>query len=94
MPSSKYVDLTLGASGTQYTAPANGWFQFAGSTTAGGNNAKFINTKNGMNSSFTGIGQSGYGFARIIPVLKGDTVTFSHAGVSGTMRFIYAEGEL
>ena len=26
MPSSKYIDLTLGASGTTYTAPANGWF--------------------------------------------------------------------
>ena len=26
MPSSKYIDLTLGASDTTYTAPANGWF--------------------------------------------------------------------
>jgi hypothetical protein len=26
MPSSRYIDLTLGASGTEYTAPANGWF--------------------------------------------------------------------
>lgn len=26
MPSNKYIDLTLGASGTKYTAPANGYF--------------------------------------------------------------------
>ena len=26
MPSNKYIDLTLGASGTTYTAPANGYF--------------------------------------------------------------------
>lgn len=26
MPSTKFIDLTLGASGTTYTAPANGWF--------------------------------------------------------------------
>ena len=26
MPSGKYIDLTLGASGSTYTAPANGWF--------------------------------------------------------------------
>lgn len=28
MPSNRYIDLTLGASGTTYTAPANGWFNF------------------------------------------------------------------
>ena len=27
-PSSKYIDLTLGASGSTYTAPANGWFSW------------------------------------------------------------------
>lgn len=26
MPSNRYIDLTLGASGSTYTAPANGWF--------------------------------------------------------------------
>lgn len=31
MPSSKYIDLTLGASGTTYTAPANGWVNMRGS---------------------------------------------------------------
>lgn len=29
MPSNKYIDLTLGASGSTYTAPANGYFQLA-----------------------------------------------------------------
>ena len=28
MPSSKYIELTLGASGTTYTAPADGWFYY------------------------------------------------------------------
>ena len=28
MPSSNYVDLTLGASGATYTAPASGYFEF------------------------------------------------------------------
>ena len=30
MPSSKYINLTFGASDTEYTAPANGWFYFLG----------------------------------------------------------------
>ena len=28
MPSGKYIDLTVGASGATYAAPANGWFYF------------------------------------------------------------------
>ena len=34
MPSSKYIDLTLGASGTTYTAPANGWIYCSGRAVA------------------------------------------------------------
>ena len=41
MPSDKYVSLTLGASGTQYTAPASGWFRLVKKTTAVDQNIQF-----------------------------------------------------
>lgn len=94
MPSSRYIDLTLGASGSSYTAPANGWF-FVQKTT--GSSVGYIllrNTSNGM----VGIclsPASYFGADAYLPCKKGDVIVcdYDMTGVTSIFRFIYAEGE-
>lgn len=95
MPSDKYIDLTLGASGTTYTAPADGWISFAKKLTATG---QFVNLSNdtigmatmGCNAS------DGYGgnTSCFIPCKKGDKVVtwYTAGGDFLVLKFIYAEG--
>ena len=59
MPSDRYNDLTLGASGTTYTAPANGWFSIQ--VEVSGNNQFF--------SSVVSVAVGDYGF--VIPIWTG-----------------------
>ena len=94
MPSNTSVDLTLGASGTAYTAPADGWFTVVQINNATGQ----VN----LYSSNTSIGQmlylvSGSTGKASIPVKKGDKVIYKYVGrnadSSGNyFAFIYAEG--
>lgn len=94
MPSNRYTDLTLGASGSTYTAPANGWF--AVSKTSGGT-GKYI----GLLNTTSDIGVETYPNANtnnaklIIPIKKNDVlrVTYSLTGATNYFKFIYAEGE-
>ena len=85
MPSSRYIDLTLGASGSTYTAPANGYFSFF-STSQGIN---LYNGQNGMRSYIT----TNSGSAGFLPVKKGATVILYNTTTNAVFRFIYAEGE-
>ena len=92
MPSGRYIDLTLGASGSTYTAPANGWFVFGRKTT---NPAGC-----GLSNQTTGIGCSyvverNWTMCANVPAKKGDVVSITYwQGDSTTIfRFIYAEGE-
>ena len=95
MPSNKYIDLTLGASGSTYTAPANGWVCI--SKSAGVQNAfcKILNTTNYIGTIFhvPGTGHVCLGY---LPVSKNDifTVTYNATGTTNYFRFIYAEGEV
>ena len=92
MPSNRYIDLTLGASGSTYTAPANGWFHFNAGSKSGN---KWGNISNGIYSiastSISGV----YNAKVLYPVKKGDIVTVSYTLDSNNpvFRFIYAEGE-
>jgi hypothetical protein len=92
MPSNKYIDLTLGASGSTYTAPANGWMQCACTGTAGSTYFELVTDYASATASFTG------GWARTsIPVKKGDVTTVFYGGnnfKAQLFRFIYAEGEV
>lgn len=95
MPSSRYIDLTLGASGSTYTAPANGYFRFAGLNAQ--NSARKLIINNTTSSLYAN--QSGnvvvgsYG-GIFIPALKGDSVVVEYSGyTSYEFRFVYAEGE-
>lgn len=92
MPSSRYIDLTLGASGSSYTAPANGWF-FVRKVSTGIQVIYLTNTTNGMISSCYS-STSGEYLDSIIPVVKGQSVAceYSTGGTTQFFRFIYAEG--
>ena len=94
MPSNKYIDLTLGASGSSYPAQANGWFYLNKWTAHAG---EYMN----MNNS-AGYGVNIQGFANdsspkiYLPVKKGDvvTVTYTATGSTTRFRFYYTQGEV
>ena len=97
MPSNKYKALTLGASGTTYTAPADGWFSIGkrnGSTTQGLYIALINTSAANMTSEYRAtIYDLSYG--RIyMPAKAGDKVRVEYDMVGETefFNFIYAEG--
>jgi hypothetical protein len=93
MPSSRYIDLTLGASGASYTAPANGYITIAGLTTGIPNEIRLENAKNYM-VSYASSPSSGFLIGANIEVSKGDSYKIWYTGINGQVyRFIYAEGE-
>ncbi len=100
MPSNKYVDLTLGASGSEYTAPANGYFSWSGLLK--GSVAYFVlynkTTRLGTQSYSSYNADTGVIGSCFVPVSKGDVVVNkNYASTSLTtnyFRFIYAEGEV
>ncbi len=91
MPSNKYINLTLGAGGTTYTAPANGWFALAKECS----NGQFIymGVSNGISTQVWGAG-AGY-VQSYLPVLKGNVVNVNYtaSGATAFFRFHYAEGD-
>ena len=93
MPSGRYIDLTLGSSGTTYTAPANGWFWFS---KIAGTNLFGVGIENKRNGMIIGsdAGAPGSGNA-VMPVLAGDNVVVRYSATGETLgfRFIYAQGD-
>lgn len=100
MPSGRYVNLTLGATGTQYTAPANGYFSVAKTASASGQYLNMYSVADD-NKSVAGYGlnasTSNQTTRLMIPCAKGNKimVSYSMAGSSqyDFFRFIYAQGE-
>lgn len=99
MPSSKYIDIELGAANSEYVAPANGYY-WASFQMPGGTNSWYFNIdvyRNGERIYVIGEnGNEWWGVANICPVLKGDVVKISYVSVvadTGKLRFIYAQGE-
>lgn len=95
MPSKKYIDLTLGASGSTYTAPANGWFFFVFIC---GNTGGYVNAYIDRGVGFMDNIVASEAKKFYIPALKGDTMkfTYSSANTSSSdwgFQFIYAEGD-
>lgn len=96
LPSNKYINLTLGASGTSYTAPANGYFASA-ITSTNTTKDKFIELINYTSGEISSSASYLAGWARtFIPAKKGDIITIYYGGTSlevKQFRFIYAEGD-
>ena len=99
MPSSKYIDLTLGASGIQYTAPANGYFTLSKTSTGSAQyvviNKYYDGSINKRVSNVSYSPGSGYGCIAWLPVKKGEVINISYtaAGSTDCFMFVYAEGE-
>jgi len=98
MPSTHTIQVTIGASGATYEAPANGWFYIYGVYGSGANAYYDLwNTKNGLGHRHYFATNVGSGAGRgYVPVNKGDTVTLNYSGTlnaSSTFWFVYAEGE-
>ena len=102
MPSNKYINLTLGASGTEYIAPATGWVIWHRMASVG----QDIHLSNLTSTGDTQC-LSMYPYASVagkleayIPVKKGDrfrtgfSANASDSNKVNCFRFIYAEGEI
>jgi hypothetical protein len=99
MPGDTYEDLTLGASGTRYTAPADGYVA--------------IEKRSSGNNQYLGIWVKNHNLANVdyyvsfscfanqevhrvfVPIKKGEyfDVGYTAGGTVGFFRFIYAQGE-
>lgn len=94
MPSSKYIDLSLGASDSLYTAPANGWFTFSKKAAAIGQYLQMNHNSNAMRSRCEAVNATSL-LSVYMPVSKGQQVRVIYiaTGNTETFRFIYAEGD-
>lgn len=94
-PTNRHTALTLGASGSTYTAPANGWFLFTRLSLQGQSSMiRLVNNTTGVcdyvTSPSTGTATAGVS----IPARKGDVVAVGYFGTSTEQyfNFIYSEG--
>ena len=93
-PSIRFEDLELGASGTEYTAPATGYFQLIKASASTNQYIAILNNTKGCSSN-TFCPSSGSTLRILFPAQKGDVIqiNYSVSGATNTFRFIYAEGE-
>lgn len=90
MPSNRYIDLTLGASSSSYTAPANGYFvvrvPFTGNQACAlFNTTTLVGINLNSNGTWTAYGN--------IPVKNNDVVQLWYNCTPNLFRFVYAEGD-
>lgn len=91
MPSGTYINLTLGSTGSTYTAPANGYVFLHKIATAAN---QFVNIYTNIVSEEKSSASS-TNLKVWLPVYKGQTYTvgYSAAGDTKYFIFVYAEGE-
>lgn len=97
-PSNRYIDLELGASGSTYTAPANGWYYLQKISGANNQHSFILALKDGETATeygaleWTTMGNNGN--TNILKVPKGKKVQIHYnlTGATEIFRFIYAEG--
>ena len=90
-PSNRYIDLELGASGSTYTAPADGWYSLTKESTAANQNITL--ESRGLRTTSIATGSGGW-CSVFIPVKRGGKIQISYnmGGRTINNRFIYAEG--
>ena len=93
MPSDKYVDLTLGASGTTYTAPANGYFTIYAINSVS-NGAIYMNDETGLQAPTPRNAFNGGSLGTYLPIKKNNVMKLQYDGLSSVIffRFYYAQG--
>lgn len=101
MPSDTVINLTLGSSGSQYTAPAEGYLSLCKISTASGQGMQFY--QEGQTTPFAhniaisnNANQSGIYTMIYIPCKKGDLITYYYdlGGTTVFFKFVYAQGEV
>ena len=90
MPSNAYNELTVGATGTSYTAPANGWFTAYGFANDSSQVIALSNSTNHLFSASYANASQNRGV--YLPALKGDEVKLFYAGGITAFYFVYANG--
>lgn len=86
MPSGRFINLTVGASGARYDAPADGWF-------VASSQGVITMSLLGNRSGITVNGAAGFGPWATLPVSKGAYVLFTYSSNQGNeLKFYYAEG--
>lgn len=96
MPSNSYIDLTLGASGSTYTAPADGYY-YLEKTCGGASLYAILRNTTAANIAvhYAAVSAPDTIFL-LLPVKKNDIMSIQY-NVTGTtfyFRFIYAQGEV
>lgn len=91
LPSDRYIDLSLQASGNTYTAPANGWILLNKVSTAAN---QYVSLE-GKAASRCYTPLIGSNAIACLAIKKGDvfTVYYDCGGKLNIFRFYYAEGE-
>ena len=94
MPSSKSVNLSLGSSGSTYTAPSNGYFCLYMSSTASG---KYLHLNNTTSCEIGSVCMTSIAnwapLKAFVPAKKGDVVKVEYtAPTVGFFKFIYTQG--
>lgn len=92
MPSDKCEDLTPGASGTTYTAPANGWFVGRMKSTSSAQILGLVCTNSGNIQSIKYSSGNNQNLAVFLPSKKNDIVELWYGTTPQVFRFIYAQG--
>ena len=99
MPSDRYDDLTLGASGATYTAPANGYIFFSKNNGTNGLKYSSVNVIDENNNiiywDLSYQSSAGDALQSLTPIKKGRRfqVYYTATGPTNYFRFVYAEGE-
>lgn len=93
MPSDTAIYLTLGASNSNYTAPADGWFHLNKKANADG---QYLYLACGLLQVGGAYVRNGYGYGLSIPAKKNDVlnVFYNLGGTTDCFRFVYAQGEV
>lgn len=93
MPSDIRESVTLGASGTSYTAPADGYFNFRGLATVTGQFAYIGDASPFNHCGFQGDAYVNNYVVFTLAVKKGQTIVINYnLGADLSLNFIYAEG--